>query len=89
MKTLQYIDNAIFVLNEITKANRKLTLTDISITLDIKITTLHGIISTLEYRNFIHKNTKTKKYHLGVQLFQMGKIYDSDISLIDTVHPYI
>ncbi|MCT4509292.1 MAG: IclR family transcriptional regulator [Tepidibacter sp.] len=89
MKTIQSIDKAISVLQHISKKNGKLTLTDISTSLDMKITTLHGIISTLEYRGFLYKNPKSNKYHLGVKLFEMGKIYESDISLIDTVHPFI
>ncbi|MCT4566387.1 MAG: IclR family transcriptional regulator [Maledivibacter sp.] len=89
MKTIQSIDKAIFVLEHVSKQNGKLTLTDISIALDIKITTLHGIISTLEYRGFLHKNPENSKYHLGAKLFEMGKIYEADVSLIDTVHPYI
>jgi DNA-binding IclR family transcriptional regulator len=55
----------------------------------MKITTLHGIISTLEYRGFVHKNPQSGRYHLGVKLFEMGKIYEADVSLIDIVHPYI
>jgi DNA-binding IclR family transcriptional regulator len=89
MKTIQSIDKAIFVLEQISKHNGKLTLTDISTALDMKITTLHGIISTLEYRDFLYKNPENGKYYLGVKLFEMGKIYESDISLIDIVHPYI
>jgi DNA-binding IclR family transcriptional regulator len=89
MKTIQSIDRAIFVLEHISKYNGKLSLTDISTALDIKITTLHGIISTLEYRNFLYKSPQNGKYYLGVKLFEMGKTYESDISLIDTVHPYI
>lgn len=89
MKTIQSIDKAIFVLEQVSRHNGKLNLTDISTTLDMKITTLHGIISTLEYRDLLYKNPKSGKYCLGVKLFEMGKIYESDISLIDIVHPYI
>ncbi|AJA49078.1 transcriptional regulator, IclR family [Clostridium pasteurianum DSM 525 = ATCC 6013] len=89
MKTIQSIDKAIFVLEQVSKYNGKLTLTDISTALDMKITTLHGIISTLEYRDFLYKNPENGKYYLGVKLFEMGKTYESDISLIDIIHPYI
>lgn len=89
MKTIQSIDKAILVLEHISKHNGKLTLTDISKILDMKITTLHGITSTLELREFIYKNPENGKFNLGVKLFEMGKIYESDISLIEIVHPYI
>lgn len=89
MKTIQSIDKAILILEEVSKHNGKLNLTDISTALDMKITTLHGIISTLEYRNFLYKNPETGKYYLGIKLFELGKTYESDISLIDIVHPYI
>lgn len=89
MKTIQSVDKAISIIELIAANNGKLTLTDISNMLDIKITTLHGLIRTLEYRNIISKNVATGKYQLGVKLFEFGKIYESGISIIEKVHPYL
>lgn len=89
MKTIQSIDKAILVLDYVTTHNGLCTLTDISLALDMKITTLHGIISTLEYHNMLTKNPITLKYKLGIKLFEMGKIYEAQFSLKELVHPYL
>lgn len=89
MKTIQSIDKAIYILDYVSKHNGLCSLTDISVALDMKITTLHGIIATLEAGNMLSKHPITGKYKLGVKLFEMGKIYEAGLSLKDIVHPYL
>lgn len=89
MKIIQSVDKAISIVELISENNGKLTLTDISTLLDIKITTLHGLIRTLECRNIISRNAQSGKYQLGIKLFEFGKVYESGISIIEKVHPYL
>jgi len=87
MKIIQSVDKAMGVLEYIALKNGELTLTDISTDLGIKISTLHGLIATLEQRGFLYKKTGRAEYHLGVKLFELGKRYEADLSLIDVVRP--
>lgn len=89
MKTIQSIDKAILILDNVAKHNGKLSLTDLSNLLEMKITTLHGILSTLEYRKLIYKNPNNGKFSLGVKLFELGKIFEADFSIVEIVHPYM
>lgn len=88
MKTIQSIDKAILVLNTVANQNGKLTLTDLSNLLNIKITTLHGILATLEHGKLLNKN-QAGKYTLGVKLFEFGKVYEEDLSIVEIAHPYL
>ncbi|MEF9934507.1 MAG: IclR family transcriptional regulator [Clostridium sp.] len=89
MKTIQSIDRAVMVLDCISKNNNKLKLTDISEMLNLKVTTLHGIISTLEIADFVTKNPETNKYCLGIRLYELGNIYGESISISKTAGPYL
>ncbi|WP_379148002.1 IclR family transcriptional regulator [Paenibacillus sp. sgz500992] len=89
MKTIQSIDKAIFVLEHVSKHNGKLSLTDLSHLLGMKITTLHGIISTLEYGKLLYKNPSSGKYSLGLKLFEWGKQFEADFSITEIAHPYM
>lgn len=89
MKTIQSIDRAITVLNYISENNNKLKLTDISEALGLKITTLHGIISTLEYWGFVSKNPENNRYCLGIRLYELGNVYGEDLSIKKIAEPYL
>ncbi|MEF9952070.1 MAG: IclR family transcriptional regulator [Clostridium sp.] len=89
MKTIQSIDRAVMVLDCISKNNNKLKLTDISAMLNLKVTTLHGIISTLEIADFVSKNPETNRYCLGIRLYELGNIYGESISISKIAGPYL
>lgn len=89
MKTIQSIDKAILILNYVAQHNGTCTLTDISTALNMKITTLHGIIATLEYGEMLSKHPSTNKYTLGIKLFEFGKIYEANLSIKDLVRPLL
>lgn len=87
MKTIQSIDRAAMILDYVSK-NQNCRLIDISKALDIKTTTLHALIGTLEYLGYINKNS-SNQYSLGYKLFELGKIYESSLTLKDICDPYM
>lgn len=89
MKTIQSIDRAVMVLNYIAQNNNDVRLMDISNDLNLNKSTLHGIISTLEYWGYINQNQRTSRYSLGNKLFHLGKVYEETLSIKDIVKPYL
>lgn len=87
MKTIQSIDRVAMILEYVSK-NQNCRLIDISKALEIKNTTLHALIGTLEYWGYINKNSNNQ-YTLGYKLFELGKLYESTLTLKDICHPYM
>ena len=88
-KTIQSIDKAANILSFIARSGNEVRLIDISKELDIKKSTLHGLLSTLEYNELIYQNPDSSKYSLGIKLYEYGKIYEENFSLKNIVRPYL
>ena len=88
-KTIQSIDRAVKILNYISKNGNNSRLVEISNDLEIKKSTLHGILSTLEINGLIYKNPDNSKYSLGIKLYEYGKIYEETFSLKTIVRPFL
>jgi DNA-binding IclR family transcriptional regulator len=88
-KTIQSIDKAAKILNFIAKSGNEARLTEISNELDIKKSTLSGLLSTLEYNELVYQNPETLRYSLGIKLYEYGKIYEEHFSLKNIVRPYL
>lgn len=89
MRTIQTIDKAIEILNYLAKENEEASLTLIARDLNMKISTLHGIIYTLEHHGLVYKNNISGRFSLGMYLFEMGKIMEKNFSLTQTLRPYL
>jgi len=71
----------------ISRANRGLGITELANSLEMSKGTVHGIISALEDSGAIMRDPVTKKYTLGVTLFELGKLAYSQIDLKALARP--
>jgi len=81
------VKKAFQILKLISGANRGLGITDLANSLEMSKGTVHGIISALEDSGAIMRDPVTKKYTLGVTLFELGKLAYSQIDLKDLARP--
>jgi len=81
------VKKAFQILKLISGANRGLGITDLANSLEMSKGTVHGIISALEDSGAIMRAPVTKKYTLGVTLFELGKLAYSQIDLKDLARP--
>ena len=81
------VKKAFQILKLISGANRGLGITDLANSLEMSKGTVHGIISALEDSGAIMRAPLTKKYTLGVTLFELGKLAYSQIDLKDLARP--
>ncbi len=86
MKTIQSIDKAMHILDYIAEHNGQATLTDISRSLQIAVTTIHGFLSTLEFWNIIYKD-ESGRYSLGGKLFQLSLFCQPQHQVLSLLHP--
>jgi DNA-binding IclR family transcriptional regulator len=66
------IDRALAVLELISQANRGLTLPEIADRLDLPKSSTHTILLALERREFLRRNSRTRRYLFGPKLFSLA-----------------
>lgn len=81
------VKKAFQILKLISGANHGLGITELANTLEMSKGTVHGIIFALEDSGAIIRDPVTKKYTLGVTLFELGKLAYSQIDLKALARP--
>jgi len=81
------VTKAFQILRLIAKARFGLGITEIADRLEMSKGTVHGIVSALENSGAIMRAPITKKYTLGVTLFELGKQAYSQFDLKDLARP--
>ena len=71
----------------ISRANNGLGVSELAKRLEMSKGTVHGIISALEELGTIMRDPLTKKYTLGITLFELGKLAYSQIDMKDMARP--
>ncbi|KKM11419.1 IclR family transcriptional regulator [Clostridiales bacterium PH28_bin88] len=87
--TIQSIDRAINVLECFTSGRHELGVTEISKLLELHKSTVHGILTTLEYRRYLEQNPETGKYKLGLKLFELGNLVQDGMDLKVVAGPFL
>ena len=82
------VDRALDILNLLFEEEEEVGISEISRRLDIPKSAVHRTLITLENKHFVHKNTKTEKYWLGIKLYAMGELVKENMTLIDIIKPY-
>jgi IclR family transcriptional regulator, KDG regulon repressor len=78
---VQSLERALDVLDCFTFQDRELSLSDISKKTAMNKTTAKRLVSNLTSRGYLHQDPATKKYRLGMRLFELGGIVFSSFSL--------
>ena len=78
---VQVLDRALDILDCFTFSNREMGLAEIVRKTGLNKTTTKRILSNLTRRKFLQQDPKTKKYRLGLRLFELGGIVFSSFSL--------
>jgi DNA-binding IclR family transcriptional regulator len=83
------VKKAFQILELIAKRDRLLTISDLSRELDISKSTVHGIARALENAGAVVRDAKTKRYTLGMTLFDLARAGNSHVDLKDAARPII
>jgi IclR family KDG regulon transcriptional repressor len=81
------VEKAFQIIKLIARRDKSLTLSDLSRELGISKSTLHGIARTLEEMGIIYRNTKTRRYALGITLFELARTVYARMDLRETARP--
>ena len=77
------------ILNYFIKKGEPVTLTEISEKLNIYPSTVHRILDTLKYLNYIDQLPDSEKYQLGLKLLEIGMSKLSQIDILKEAIPFL
>jgi DNA-binding IclR family transcriptional regulator len=78
---VQALERALDILDCFSFQHRELSLSDVVYRTGLNKTTAKRLISNLTARGYLQQNFQTKKYQLGMRLFELGGIVFSSFSL--------
>jgi DNA-binding IclR family transcriptional regulator len=83
------VGKAFAILRLLSKSERGETLSDLSRHLDISKSTALGIVSALEEEGAVVRDERTRRYTLGLTLFELGHAVEARIDLNDIARPFM
>jgi IclR family KDG regulon transcriptional repressor len=78
---VQALERALDILDCFNFQNRELSLADVVFRTGLNKTTAKRLISNLATRGYLQQNLQTRKYQLGMRLFELGGVVFSSFSL--------
>jgi len=86
---IQVLDRALDVLDSFTFENREMSLTEVVQKTGLNKTTVKRLLYNLTRRKYLQQDLKTRKYKLGLRLFELGGVVFSSFSLRKTASYYM
>lgn len=83
------VQKAFQILEYISKSEKGSRLSEISRNLKISKSTVHGIAAALKDQGAVFRDPSTKKYSLGMTLFELGQKVHKRIDLKETARPFL
>lgn len=85
--SVKSLEKGLLVLELMTAKTRDVSLTEVAQELNLGKGTVHRIVSTLRACEFVDQNPETKKYSLGVRVFEMGSAINKEEFLKKVMKP--
>ena len=85
--TIQSVLRALNILDCFTGNNEEFGISEISEYMDLSKSTIYGLVNTLKVAGYLEQDEKSKKYRLGIKLFELGNLVHSRIDLRDEARP--
>ena len=85
--TIQSLERAIEIL-ELFKFTKELGISEISQGMSLSKSTVYGLVNTLVKYNYLEQDGESKKYRLGMRLFEMGSLVESRLDIRSEAKPF-
>jgi len=85
----QVIDRVVDILEAFEWLGPQLGVSELSRALKLKKATTHRLLATLRRRDIVAQDPNTRRYHLGMRLWQLGMLALSQVDWIDRARPYL
>jgi IclR family transcriptional regulator, KDG regulon repressor len=85
----QVVDRVIDILEAFEWLGPQLGVSELSRALDLKKATTHRLLASLRRRDIVAQDPQTRRYHLGMRLWQLGMLALNQLDWIDRARPYL
>ena len=85
----QVVDRVIDILEAFEWLGPQLGVSEISRALNLKKATTHRLLASLRRREIVAQDPITRRYHLGMRLWQLGMLALNQVDWIDRARPYL
>jgi DNA-binding IclR family transcriptional regulator len=85
----QLVDRVVDILETFTWLGSELGVSDISRALDLKKATTHRLLASLRRRGIIAQDPTTRRYRLGMKLWELGTMATNQVDWVDRVKPFL
>lgn len=88
-KTVQAVERALAIMDALAEAGVPMAITELADKVQLNISTVHRLLSTLAVSGYVEQELETSRYKLGLKLFAMGEtaLYSQDLQTIG--HPFL
>jgi len=86
---IKSIDKVLDLLEFLSINEQEIGVAEISKKINMGLSTVHRILTTLKSRGYINQNEQTAKYRLGIKLFELGCAVQNTKHLIEIAKPYL
>ena len=87
--SIKSLHKAIEILKSFSIERSSLTLTELHELTGISKPALQRMLTTLVYEGFLQKDEKTKRYHLGLQLYFLGTLVQKESNILNAAIPFM
>lgn len=77
------------ILEIMAQHNRRFTVTELAVELNISVNSVFRITKELEYKNYLIKNHSDSSYELTPKLYYLGNLIKNRISFVKTAQPFM
>jgi DNA-binding IclR family transcriptional regulator len=85
----QVVDRVLDILEAFEWLGPQLGVSELSRALNLKKATTHRLLASLRRRDIVAQDPATKRYHLGMRLWQLGMLALNQVDWIDRARPYL
>jgi DNA-binding IclR family transcriptional regulator len=89
MMGAQVVDRVADILEVFLRSGPELGVGEISRALDLKKATAHRLLSALRRRNFLTQDPASRRYRLGMKLWELGSAATRELDWVAQVKPYL
>lgn len=85
----QVVDRVVDILEAFPRLGPELGVSDISRALGLKKATTHRLLASLLRRGLVAQDPVSRRYRLGIKLWELGSLATSQVDWVDRVKPYL
>jgi DNA-binding IclR family transcriptional regulator len=85
----QVVDRVVDILETFASQGPELGVSDVSRALGLKKATTHRLLASLLRRGIVAQDRETRRYRLGMKLWELGQLAISQVDWVERVKPYL